>query len=334
MAGSTPDLVTVGRVNMDLFSQDIGAEFEDITGFDAMVGGSPTNIAIGTARLGIGTAVLTAVGDDAVGSFVLRYLRDAGVDTSYIPTKTGKLTSLALLGVIPPSRFPLSFYRTDPADIHLTEDDVAAVPWSEVRAVQLSGNAFSRGSAVAATELAGRKAAETGADVYMDLDLRPSDWSAPSEYGRVLRNAMELCDVVIGTEEEFYAALMDDPEVVMDGSPIPTARGTDLESAITAALSLGPDVLVVKRGPAGASLITADGAHDVRAFTVDVVNTVGAGDAFASGLIARLLDGDEWDRAVRYANACGAITVTRDGCSVAFPTSDDVERFVGERGGW
>ena len=110
------DLVTIGRVNMDLYSQDIGAAFADITGFDAMVGGSPTNIAIGTARLGLRSLAFTGVGEDRVGDFVVRYLQDEGVETAYIPRKPGKLTSLALLGVRPPSDFPLSFYRDDPAE--------------------------------------------------------------------------------------------------------------------------------------------------------------------------------------------------------------------------
>ena len=114
----TYDLITVGRVNMDLFSRDIGAEFADITSFDAMVGGSPSNIAIATSRLGLRSVAFTGVGDDRVGEFVLRYLRDEGVVTDFAVVKPGKLTSLALLGVQPPDRFPLSFYREDPADIH------------------------------------------------------------------------------------------------------------------------------------------------------------------------------------------------------------------------
>lgn len=331
---SALDLVTVGRVNMDLFSQDIGAEFEDITGFDAMVGGSPTNIAIGTARLGLSSAPFTGIGDDAVGSFVLRYLRDAGVDTRYVVEKPGKLTSLAMLGVIPPSRFPLSFYRLDPADIHLTVDDAATIAWEEVRAVQLSGNAFSRGTCVAASEFSGKRAVDVSAPVFMDLDLRPVEWSEPGDFGRAMRDVFKLCDVVIGTEEEFYAALMDDPDTVMDGRAVPTERHGELDAAINASFDLGPDVVIVKRGPVGASVTTPHGRRDVAGFPVEVVNTVGAGDAFASGLIARRLQGDGWERAVRYANACGAITVTRHGCSVAFPTHDEVESFVDDRGGW
>ena len=130
------DLVTVGRANMDLYSRDIGAAFEDVTAFDAMVGGSPTNIAIGTARLGLRSLAFTGVGDDRVGDFILRYLRDEGVETAYVPRKPGKLTSLALLGVQPPSHFPLMFYREDPADIHLTVADFDAIPLGEIRAVR------------------------------------------------------------------------------------------------------------------------------------------------------------------------------------------------------
>lgn len=334
MSGQRLDLVTVGRVNMDLFSQDIGAEFEDITGFDAMVGGSPTNIAIGTARLGLRAAAFTGIGDDAVGTFVLRYLHDAGVDTNYVFEKPGKLTSLAMLGVIPPSRFPLSFYRLDPADIHLTVGDAHAIPWEQVRAVQLSGNAFSRGTCVEASEYSAERAVNAGATVFMDLDLRPVEWPTPLEFGRMVRSVFRLCDVVIGTEEEFYAALMEDPLAVMDGGAVPLHHHDALDEAIAAALDLGPSVMVVKRGAAGASIVTQSDRADIAGFPVEVVNTVGAGDAFASGLIARRVLGDGWERAVRFANACGAITVMRHGCSVAFPTPSEVESFVAGNGGW
>ena len=142
----TYDLITVGRVNMDLYAQDIGAAFEDVTGFDAMVGGSPSNIAIATSRLGLRSIAFTGVGDDRVGDYVLRYLKDEGVITDFVYRKSGKLTSLALLGVQPPDHFPLSFYREDPADIHLTVEDAEALPFDQTRALLLSGNTFSRGT--------------------------------------------------------------------------------------------------------------------------------------------------------------------------------------------
>ena len=115
---------------------------------------------------------------------------------------------------------------------------------------------------------------------------------------------------------------------------MPDDRHEALDAAIAGVLSIGPDHIVVKRGPAGATIVTDTGHTDIPGFPVDVVNTVGAGDSFASGLIARRLYGDTWEQAVRYGNACGAITVTRHGCSVAFPTHDEVEAFVAEKGGW
>ena len=117
------DLITVGRVTMDLHAQNIGAPFEEVVGFDTMVGGSPTNVAIGSARLGLRTIAFTGVGDDLVGDFVLRYLRDEGVATAHVARKSGKHTSLALVAIQPPDRFPLTFYREDPSDIHLTVED-------------------------------------------------------------------------------------------------------------------------------------------------------------------------------------------------------------------
>jgi 5-dehydro-2-deoxygluconokinase len=328
------DLVTVGRVNMDLYSQNIGAPFEDISGFDAMVGGSPTNIAIGTARLGLRSVAFTAVGDDRVGDYVLRYLRDENVETAYIPRKPGKLTSLALLGVQPPSHFPLSFYREDPADIHLTVEDFAAIPLKEVRAVQLSGNAFSRGTCAEAAHHAAREARRLRLTSFIDLDLRPTEWSTPEAYGTTLRSVFPLVDVAIGTEEEFYAALMDDPRPVLDGGPVPEAEHDELDGRVAALLEHGTETIALKRGPRGVSILTGDETLDVPGFPVEVLNTVGAGDAFASGLIRSRLRGLDWYASARFANACGAIEVTRHGCASAFPTEEQVESFVAEKGGW
>ena len=319
------DLVTIGRVNFDLYSQDIGADFEDITGFDAMVGGSPTNIAIGTARLGLRSVAFTAVGDDRVGDFVLRY---------FIPRKSGKLTSLVLLGVQPPSNFPLSFYREDPADIYLTKDDFDAVPLGEVRAVELSGNAFSRGTCAAAARYAAERARALGLTSFMDLDLRPTEWATPEAYGEALRGVFPLVDVAIGTEEEFYAALSPDPRPVLEGGHVSDAEHAGLDARVESLLDQGMEAVALKRGSRGVSILTKDERFDVPGFPVDVLNTVGAGDAFASGLIRSRLRGVGWYEAARFANACGAIEVTRHGCASAFPTEDEVEAFVASKGGW
>lgn len=324
----TIDLVTLGRINLDLFSQDIGADFEDITGFDAMAGGSPANIAIGASRLGSTTAMLSKLGKDRVGDLNLRYMDDEGVDITHIGRVEGKLSSLALLGVQPPSNFPLSFYRDDPADIYLTVGDVERFHWDSARALQISGNALSRGPCVDAAFRAAELAGHHGLTVYADLDLRPTEWTDPSGFGNAQRRMMRHLDVVIGTEEEFHAAFMPDPARVMDGSRVSGDETEDLDAAVGDALSLGPRLMVIKRGPRGASLIDESGITHVPGFRVDPVNTVGAGDSFASAFINRSLLGWEPGEATQFANAAGAITVTRHGCSAALPTEEEVSSFL------
>lgn len=325
------DVVTIGRANLDLYSQDVGAPFEDTTGFDAMVGGSPTNIAIGAARLGCSSMVLTAVGDDRTGDFVLRYLRDEGVRTDHVQRIPGKLTSLALLGVQPPDHFPLSFYREDPADIYLTSEVVDEVDLSAVRSVEVSGNALARGPCVEAVFRLVSLAAANDITVYLDVDLRPSEWDLPTDYGEAIRGLLPHVDVVIGTEEEFCAALLPNPEAVMHDGLVPADRLDELATAVSAMLDEGPRVIVTKRGPRGVTIESDTGAVDIAGFPVEVVNTVGAGDAFAAGLIRSRLRGLAWTDAARFANACGAIVVTRHGCSAAFPTEDEVMEFLAGR---
>ena len=330
----TYDLITVGRVNMDLFAQDIGAEFADITGFDAAVGGSPTNIAMGTARLGLRSAAFTAVGEDTVGEFVLRYLRDAGVATDFVKCKPGKRISLALVGVQPPSRFPLTFYRDDPADIHLTIDDASTLPLNETHAVLLSGNAFSRGTCADAARRIAEMAAVADCTVFMDLDLRPTDWSHPHAFGVALRSVLSTVDVLIGTEEEFYALLAPEPGSVAIGAGLDDRQTEELEELIGGLIAADhSETLIVKRGARGSEVISFDDRMMVPGFPVEAVNTVGAGDSFASGLIASRLRGEDWYHSCRIGNACGAITVTRHGCAVAFPTRVELDEFAAANGG-
>lgn len=332
---NTVDLITVGRANMDLYSQQIGAPFEEVRGFDAMVGGSPTNIAIGAARLGKRVIAFTGVGDDRVGDFVLRYLQDEGVDTSFIPRIENKLTSLALLGVQPPDHFPLSFYRTDPADIYLTSALAAELPLDNAAALQLSGDAFSRGTTAATSLSLADGTISYSGTTYLDLDLRPSNWETPRDYGEAMRTALAGVDVVFGTEEECYAALSPDSEA---GSRREGLSDTQLATVVDLLETLRADhpalTVVLKRGSAGATVISPEGELEVPGFPVPVLNTVGAGDSFAAGTISRRLDGADWFEAVRFGNACGAIVVTRHGCASALPRPEEVEEFVAANGGW
>jgi 5-dehydro-2-deoxygluconokinase len=200
-----------------------------------------------------------------------------------------------------------------------------------VKALQVSGNALSRGSCAEAALHALEVARRHEVTTFMDLDLRPSDWASASDFGTSVAEAIPTVDVVIGTEEEFYAALMPTPERTMSGQTVPEDERTDLEDAMSRARVSKTQAFVIKRGERGATISSADGSMDMRGFAIDVINTVGAGDAFASGLIRSRIKGLDWQESARFANACGAIVVSRHGCSAAFPTRSEVDDFLSQR---
>ena len=326
------DLMTIGRVSMDLFSLQIGAPFIEIESFDTGVGGSPVNIAIGSSRLGLSTSVLTAVGADPVGDFVVNFLQNEKVDTRYVPRKTNARTGLAVLGIEPPDKFPLVFYRENPADIYLTIEDVMNAPIAESRALLLSGTALSRGSCRDATLYAAAVGKQADTTIFIDLDVRPDQWAHPRAYGLNVQTIFPAADAIIGTEEEFYAALATAPEPVMSNQAVEGAMRDELEDLLSQQIAIQPHtVLVVKRGAQGVSIFHDGQVDDVAGFPVEIVNTVGAGDAFASGLIYGYLQGWDWVQAARFANACGALVVTRHGCGKAMPYQDEVKEFIAQR---
>ncbi|MEE8600866.1 5-dehydro-2-deoxygluconokinase [Euzebya tangerina] len=333
MRGSAPDrdqfdVITMGRVSMDLFSQTIGADMTEVEGFDAMIGGSPSNIAIGTARLGARVGILTAVGEDEIGRFVRAGFAHEGVATDFIRTVPDTRTGLAILAVQPPSTFPLTFYRENPADIHLSVADVDALPLETTRVLQLSGAALSRGTCAHATLHAGQRAASLDTTVVLDLDLRPDQWADPPAFGVAVRALLPSVDVAIGTEEEFHSALAEHSPA-LDGSALGEADRADLDHLLDRLHAReGGIITVLKRGPRGVTVRTPGSTTDVPGYSVEIANTVGAGDAFASGVIHGHLQGWSWTEAVRFGNACGAIEVTRHGCSAALPTRDEVDAFI------
>src|SRR5919204_2638280 len=182
----------MGRSSIDLYSNDVGTPFERITSFAAYVGGSPTNISVGARRLGLRSALLTGIGEDPVGDFVLSFLDREGVDTRYIVRKPGHRTSAVVLGIEPPDRFPLVFYRDNCADIELTIDDVLAVPIDEVGVFQFAGTNLSREPSRSATMFAAERAKEAGARVVLDLDFRPDQWHDARAFGIAIRSSLRL----------------------------------------------------------------------------------------------------------------------------------------------
>jgi 5-dehydro-2-deoxygluconokinase len=339
MSSNVPefDLITMGRSSIDLYANDIGAAFVDIKSFAAYVGGSPTNIAVGAQRLGLRTAVLTAVGEDPVGDFVLNFLKQEGVETRFIPRKSGRRTSAVVLGIEPPDKFPLVYYRDNCADNELTIDDVLRTPLNSCRVFEFSGTGLAREPSRSATIYAAEKAKQAGAKVVLDLDFRPNQWHDARAFGVVVRSVLPVVDIVLGTEDECKAVTLTDPaQVNVTHSQISGAEVEgDVGAAVQAMQRRGPRLVVVKRGERGATVFElGKKPQDVPGFPVEIHNVLGAGDAFGAGFIYGLVKG--WDdyKCARMGNAGGAIVVTRHGCANFMAYEAEALKFVAERGGF
>ena len=331
------DSLHMGRSSIDLYSNDVGTRFPDITSFAAYVGGSPTNISVGMTRLGRRAALLTGIGDDPVGDFVLEFLVNEGVETRWVVRKPGLRTSAVVLGIEPPDRFPLVFYRENCADINVTIDDVLASPYDDCRVFQFAGTNLSREPSRSATMFAAESARSHGATVVFDLDFRPDQWHDARAFGVVARSIMQQVDIVVGTHDEVNAALLADPAqmTVTDSQVSDTQVEGDVLAAIERIQSLGPPHVIEKVGALGARVHTrGEPPCDVPGFPVDIYNILGAGDAFGAGFIHGLVSDWTLARAARLGNACGAMVVTRHGCANFMPTWDQVNEFIDSHGGW
>lgn len=333
------DTVHMGRSSLDLYSNDRGAPFTDIKSFAAYVGGSPTNISVGGRRLGLNTVILTALGADPVGDFILKFLEHEGVVTRFIARKPGHRTSAVALGIEPPDRFPLVYYRDNCADLQLTIDDILAAPITRCKAFQFAGTNLSKEPSRSATLFAAERAHQAGVQVVLDIDFRPDQWHDARAFGVSIRSALHLADIVLGTEDEINAAMLTDPAHIeaTDSVSDTKVRG-NVDEAVRTMLAMGPKALLQKRGEQGARvhLRGASGrieAIDAPGYPVEIENILGAGDAFAAGFLYGHLHGWGWRKAARLGNACGAIVVTKHGCANFMPTLDEVMRFVEPRGG-
>jgi 5-dehydro-2-deoxygluconokinase len=313
----TYDVLAIGRSSIDLYAHEIGCAIADVRSFDAYVGGCPTNVSVGTRRLGLRSALLTAVGDDQVGDFVTAFLEREQVETRFIPRKPGRRTSAVILTIQPPDKFPLTFYRDNCADRALTIDDVARAPVAESRVVFVTGTGLNHAPAREATLAAAATARSAGVPVVVDIDYRPDQWDAAPLFAAQMQALLQSATLAVGTEEELAAA----------------SGSEDVAQGAAAVLASGIEALIIKRGARGATVFRRDRPPaDVAPFPIEVLNVLGAGDAFASGFLYGYLQGWPLERAVRIGNACGAIVVTRHGCANFMPTLDEVSAFVENRG--
>ena len=326
----TLDVITIGRSSVDLYGAQVGGRLEDMGSFQKYIGGSPCNIAAGTARLGLKSALITRVGDEHMGRFIREELAREGVDVRGVKTDPERLTALVLLGIRDDSRFPLIFYRENCADMALCEDDIDEGFIAEARAVVATGTHLSHPRTGAAVLKALTLARRHGARTALDIDYRPNLWGL-SGHGdgenRFIESAavtarlqatLPLFDLIVGTEEEFHIA----------------GGTTDTIAALRAVRAVSAATLVCKRGPMGAAAFTGaipdtlDAGVSGPGFPIEVFNVLGAGDGFFSGLLKGWLDGEDWPRALEYANACGAFAVSRHGCTPSYPSWTELQFFL------
>jgi 5-dehydro-2-deoxygluconokinase len=312
------DLITMGRVGVDLYPEQLDTALADVTTFAKSLGGSPTNVAVAAARLGNRTAVITKVGDDPFGPYIHRALREFGVDDRFVGTDPALRTPVVFCEIHPPDDFPLLFYREPTAPdmmISVGELDLDAIRAARVFWTTGTGLSAepSRGATLAA--LATRDESGPDAITIHDLDHRPQFWADEREAGEWAREALRHVTVAVGNRDEVEVAV-----------------GTrDPAEASAALLELGVEIAIVKQGPAGVLARTADGVVEVPPVThLGVVNGLGAGDAFGGALVHALLAGWDVERAVRLANAAGAFVASQLACADAMPTMEQLAPLVGE----
>jgi 5-dehydro-2-deoxygluconokinase len=309
------DVVTMGRVGVDIYPQQIGVGLEDVESFGKFLGGSPTNVAVAAARYGRSAAVITKTGADPFGTFVRNALRGYGVDDAFVGTSEGLPTPVTFCEIFPPDDFPLYFYRLPKApdlDIRAVELDFDAIRDASVFWVTVTGlcQEPSRSATLAALEARGKRGI-----TVLDLDYRPMFWDSPQAARDWVKLALPHVTVAVGNREEC--------EVAVGATDTPAEAARALRAA-------GVSLAVVKQGPKGVLALEDSGQVEVPPAPVNVVNGLGAGDAFGGALVHGLLAGWETERIMRFANAAGAIVAGELACSDAMPTEAEVERKLQE----
>lgn len=328
--GRRHDLACLGRLAVDLYAQQLGSRLEDVASFAKYLGGSSANIAFGVARLGLRSAMISRVGDEQMGRFLTETLEREGCDVSQVQIDPERLTALVLLGLKDRETFPLLFYRENCADMALDAEAIDEAFIADCRALLITGTHLSTPGTRAASRRALAHGERHQVLRVLDIDYRPVLWGLTkrgeganryvpeASVTAQLQELLPQFDLLIGTEEEFLIA---------GGIP------GDLLASLRAVRAVSDAALVVKLGPAGCCFIPGavpaklEEAETVAGERVEVMNVLGAGDAFAAGLLTGLLKGQPFSEAARLANACGALVVSRHGCAPAMPTSAELQHW-------
>lgn len=326
-SGRQLDLICLGRLGVDLYAQQVGARLEDVSSFAKYLGGSSANIAFGTARLGLKSAMLSRVGDDHMGRFLVQSLAGEGCDVSAIQVDPQRLTAMVLLGLKDRETFPLVFYRENCADMALRAEDIDEAFIASSKALLITGTHFSTDGVYRASLQALDYAQKHGVKRVLDIDYRPVLWGlagkadgetrfvADHQVSQHVQSILPRFDLIVGTEEEFLIA----------------GGSEDLLTALRTVRSLSAATLVVKLGPQGCTVIHGeipqrleDGAI-YPGVQVEVLNVLGAGDAFLSGFLSGWLEDASDERCCQLANACGGLVVSRHACAPAMPTRAELD---------
>jgi len=328
--GRPLDIVCLGRLAVDFYAQQIGARLEDVASFSKYLGGSSANTAFGCARLGLKAAMASRIGDDALGRFLVETLAKEGCDVSHVSVDPTRLTGAVVLGIKDRDTFPLIFLRENCADMAVTDEDVAAAFLARSKGLLITGTHFSTPHVHRVSNVALERARAHDVRTILDIDYRPVLWGltargdgatrfiASHTVTAHLQALLPSFDLVIGTEEEFAIA----------------GGSTDIIAALRAIRRVTGATLVVKRGPLGCAVIngkiprTLDEAFNGQGVKVEVLNVLGAGDAFNAGFLSGWLRSEDYDACCRYANACGALVVSRHGCAPAMPTRIELDHYL------
>ncbi len=324
------DIICLGRAAVDFYGDQIGSRLEDMGSFSKYLGGSSCNIAYGCSRLGLKSAMLTRVGDEHMGRFVREELRRVGVDVSHVVTDKERLTGLVVLGIKDQDTFPLIFYRRDCADMAVNTEDFTPEFIASAAALLITGTHFSTENTYNTSMQAIEYAKQAGTKVVVDIDYRPVLWGLTSlgdgetrfisseGVSRHLQTVLPHCDLIVGTEEEIHIA----------------GGSTDTITALKKVRSLSDTTIVLKLGPLGCTVLPAEIPEHMDDLTVqqgvrvDVLNVLGAGDAFMSGFLRGWLRGEDAAACAAYANACGALVVSRHGCAPAIPSEEELFYYL------
>jgi 5-dehydro-2-deoxygluconokinase len=325
------DLICIGRAGVDFYAQQIGSRLEDVSSFAKYIGGSSTNIACCSSRMGLQAALITRVGDDHMGRFIREQIQREGVDASHVVTDPQRLTALVVLGIEDRDTFPLIFFRENCADMAIALDDFDAAFIASARALLITGTHFSTPHVYEVSRAALRMARDNGVRTALDIDYRPVLWGlttsradgetrfvASASVSEHLQSILPEFDLVVGTAEEIHIA----------------GGSTDTLQALRTIRGFTDAALVLKRGPYGASVYPGaipgdlDEGITVPGVTVDVMNVLGAGDGFMAGFLRGWINEEGYEQALRYANACGALVVSRHGCTPAMPTVEELAYYL------